>query len=523
MYTTNELLTHPLVSPAMQPTLGGLPPLLIMVGGGEILRDEQIYVAHKCANPMQYMPPDSTLTEKDREQIKKYKPTDVQLQVWDDLCHVAPTLSFTRPAKYMYRSVAQFGAWALARAQKTEIDILDDDAISVISNSTSDSDAEEHRQKDEEASHQESKGQVGQAGDALPPFKNHMIRQRVTRHGVIFPLPPAPELPGCSMDRELVGVVKQGPVKKWLEQRKLWDHKFATTKRKVHKRFIDDLAIGYEGFGEGEFPPPSALAGRRRKGTSKPAKRSKSMGLALWSLWGSKHDKMTMDREVRADRNDQNVEVTAATGVSGDGARSFADIEGQGTAAETASPTSPRSRSRRRRVTYEGQDEPDNSEGVQQEQQDAQTATAAGTGQQLLTPEYHPPHQPEVGIGVTGKRPYVDGIAVPFSLKKEAETASMMTLMSGPATPRASTSRPMSPAATESLGEGIVLHSDGKEGEPKESNGNPVTNGHHETMEKEEGNEKDVVVEPPTPLERPGLETFVTAVEALPTVKGTGS
>lgn len=142
MYATNELLSHPLVSPVMQPTLGGLPPLLIMVGGGEILRDEQVYVAHKCASPSKYMPPESTLDDRGREQIEQYKPTDVQLQVWDDLCHVAPTLSFTRPAKHMYRSVAQFGAWALARAQKTDIEILDDDDISVISSSTSDSDAE---------------------------------------------------------------------------------------------------------------------------------------------------------------------------------------------------------------------------------------------------------------------------------------------------------------------------------------------------------------------------------------------
>lgn len=109
MYTTNELISHPLVSPIMQPTLGGLPPLLVMVGGGEVLRDEQIYLAHKCANPSQYLPPDSNLDERARAQIAKYKPTDVQLQVWDDLCHVAPTLSFTRPAKYMYRAVAQFG------------------------------------------------------------------------------------------------------------------------------------------------------------------------------------------------------------------------------------------------------------------------------------------------------------------------------------------------------------------------------------------------------------------------------
>lgn len=146
MYTTNQLISHPLVSPVLQPSLGGLPPLLIMTGGGEMLRDEQIYLAHKAANPEKYPPGDAFLDELPvdgkREEITKWKPTDVQLQVWDDLCHVAPTLSFTRPAKYMYRSIAQFGAWALARAQKTEIEIMDDDDISVISKSESDDDDE---------------------------------------------------------------------------------------------------------------------------------------------------------------------------------------------------------------------------------------------------------------------------------------------------------------------------------------------------------------------------------------------
>ena len=87
----------------MQPTLGGLCPLLIMVGGGETLRDEQIYLAHKCANPTKYTPPKDMMDDHARDQLNRYKPTDVQLQVWDDLCHVAPTLSFTTPAKFMYR------------------------------------------------------------------------------------------------------------------------------------------------------------------------------------------------------------------------------------------------------------------------------------------------------------------------------------------------------------------------------------------------------------------------------------
>lgn len=142
MYAHNSLISHPLVSPILEPSLGGLPPMLIMVGGGEMLRDEQIYVAHKAADPSKYPPGDAFLDESphdhNRNQINRWKPTDVQLQVWEDLCHVAPTLSFTRPAKYMYRSIAQFGAWALARAQKTEIEILDDDDVSVISQSESD-------------------------------------------------------------------------------------------------------------------------------------------------------------------------------------------------------------------------------------------------------------------------------------------------------------------------------------------------------------------------------------------------
>lgn len=142
MYASNQLISHPLVSPILQPSLGGLPPLLILTGGGEMLRDEQIYLAHKAANPTKYAPGDAFLDESphdhNRNQVNRWKPTDVQLQVWEDLCHVAPTLSFTRPAKYMYRSIAQFGAWALARAQKTEIEILDDDDVSVISTSTDD-------------------------------------------------------------------------------------------------------------------------------------------------------------------------------------------------------------------------------------------------------------------------------------------------------------------------------------------------------------------------------------------------
>ena len=299
MYATNQLIAHPLVSPVLQPSLGGLPPLLIQTGGGEVLRDEQIYLAHKAANPPKYPPGEIFLDQYPdaREIVKKWKPTNVQLQVWDDLCHVAPTLSFTRPAKFMYRSIAQFGAWALARAQKIEIEILDDDDVSIISSgSDTDSDSSEMtKSKDRKARDGSTPtDQVGKAGDLLPPFKNHMIRQRIDRHGAIYPLDPPSSLPGLQMPANEIGVIKPGPVSKWLTAKKQWEKKFAREKRRVQEQRAKEMAKGFQGFGNADVPPPSALAGRRGLNMPKEAKKGRSWGMSLWSLWGSSHDEKTV-------------------------------------------------------------------------------------------------------------------------------------------------------------------------------------------------------------------------------------
>lgn len=480
IYTTNELLTHPLVSPALQPTLGGLPPLFIMVGGGELLRDEQIYLAHKCANPAQYLPPDALMDEHARAQVEKYKPTDVHLQVWDDLCHVAPTLSFTRPAKYIYRSVAQFSAWALARAQKTEIDILDDDQISFISNSSSTSGSEREREQGQEqerkqvADQQDEQrvttdtadreqtplGSIGKAGDPLPPFKNHMIRQRVTRHGHIFPLPPPSELPGCCMSRDLVGVVKVGTVRKWSQHKKKWDSRFKKVKARVHKKRLHDIQIGYEVFGEGEVPPPSALAGRRKIGGRELDKKrkAKSYGLSLWSLWGSKHDEMTTQREEKAEGGQPQTAMASAE--HGQGARTWSDLknqEGSNGASDRPTISLPKGkkvRAWRKLVRDEKQVQVDEVAPLGQVaggDQDGVDTRPAGpmvpapetthTGEEEekgeeeeegekppLKTGFLSPEDNQADIGVTGKRVFIGGLATPFSLRKEPETASMITL-----------------------------------------------------------------------------------------------
>ncbi|KIW41396.1 uncharacterized protein PV06_06958 [Exophiala oligosperma] len=331
MYTTNQLLAHPLVSPVLQPSLGGLPPVSILTGGGEILRDEQIYLAHKMANPAKYPlgKPYRSRYDPDDQILKKHRPTPVQLQVWDDLCHVAPTLSFTRPAKYMYRSIAQFGAWALARAQRRAIEILDDDDISIIStesdSASTDSDSEAVAAK-QGLDPSRTIGFVGRAGDPLPPFQNNMLRQRVDRGGKIYPLSEPHNLPALEMHPDEVGVVKQGPVRKWLEARKIWDSKYAHVSRKVQKERIRALANGeIKAFEDGERPPACALASRRTDRDLVVKKKRKSNLLFMWSMWGSKHDEMTLKREQEAEEGrpsqvekvDQEIPTTSPQGADG--------------------------------------------------------------------------------------------------------------------------------------------------------------------------------------------------------------
>jgi acetyl esterase/lipase len=343
MYTTNELLAHPLVSPVMQPSLGGLPPMLIQVGGAELLRDEQIYIAHKAANPTEYPPNETIMREfdPDRKILDKYPPTDVQLQLWEDLCHVTPTLSFTRPAKYMYRSIAQFGAWALSQAQNKGVEIQNDDAVSVISSASGDEEADdgkstaESTSKDADAGAEkedlvktESKlaaiGAVGKAGDPIPEFKDHMIRQRVSRHGVVFPLSPPSEMSCLALDPMTIGVPKTSPVRKWLATRASHDQRFANETKKVQKKRAKEAAAGYDDI-PGECPPPAALVNRRRNGVApEEKKRGKSWGLAMWSGWGSSHDEHTLQREQKNEKAaaEANRKQSLADGLDMNGASS---------------------------------------------------------------------------------------------------------------------------------------------------------------------------------------------------------
>ncbi|EJD08014.1 alpha/beta-hydrolase, partial [Fomitiporia mediterranea MF3/22] len=89
LYAPNNLLRHPLVSPALS-YLGGLPPLFVFAGDGEVLRDEIIYTAHKAAYPKRYpVHPEARKLYPKLEGIEDhFKPTWVHLQVYDNAPHV---------------------------------------------------------------------------------------------------------------------------------------------------------------------------------------------------------------------------------------------------------------------------------------------------------------------------------------------------------------------------------------------------------------------------------------------------
>ena len=116
------MLDHPLVTLINQGSLGGLTPICFLHGDSELLRDEQMYAAHKAAHPAAYTPSDQVLDKYPSQRASKlfygaykgaftehwtipileltqYPPTKVHLFTFDGSCHVLPTLAFATPAK----------------------------------------------------------------------------------------------------------------------------------------------------------------------------------------------------------------------------------------------------------------------------------------------------------------------------------------------------------------------------------------------------------------------------------------
>ncbi|BFZ57046.1 hypothetical protein PYCC9005_004096 [Savitreella phatthalungensis] len=334
IYATNRQLHHRYVSPVAGGSLGGLCPVLIMAGGSELLRDEIIYLAHKAADPKRYPSAELFLKLDPNEQAKldKYPPTQVHLQVYDDCCHVTPTIAMCRPAKYMYRSIANFSLWALARKSKAQQDSIiqflrDANLFYEAADPSDDEGSDVADQAHEAAQHPRTArshsaasspaGPVVTVSGIEPLYTDNMIRERVTIRGVIRPMEDVSQIECLNLDRNSIAVIKPGPVQRFMEARRQHDKKYRKRKAQIQRRRAREYARAKsEGFKLGDFgqdhPPPTAIAGRADfEDAVKLNKQTKgkSGGLInnLFSFVSSRRDK----DKINLREDDEKVQATA--------------------------------------------------------------------------------------------------------------------------------------------------------------------------------------------------------------------
>ncbi|GAA5859683.1 hypothetical protein JCM1840_006408 [Sporobolomyces johnsonii] len=307
LYATNDQLVYPFVSPAFAPSLGGLPPLYVMAGDKEVLRDEIIFMAHRAANPEKY-PVRKGILEANAERAEKgktYPPTKVHLQVYDDACHDLPLFSFTNPAKYCFRAIASFAKFVTAGPNEqaaavsstdmelpVERDPTHPDANGLLSppssqqnstsalsvGSTSTSPTLPHTHKGKKVQNLEKTIYLGTQPFNRPDYVDDMIRERVSITGVVRPMEPQAEMQALTLDPEDIGLIKEGPVKRYLAGKAIWDKKFKNEYKRVQKRREKHLKMAMREEAKRVTKRVSELQKEKKKGSGSGSSTSTQQG-----------------------------------------------------------------------------------------------------------------------------------------------------------------------------------------------------------------------------------------------------
>ncbi|KAJ4478319.1 hypothetical protein J3R30DRAFT_3480447 [Lentinula aciculospora] len=282
-YATTEQLTHPLVSPIVQGSLGNLPPLYIIAGDGEVLRDEIIHLAHRAAHPEDYPVRSEILRNGNRQKDNAAKfttPTKVHLQVFDDMCHVLTVFSFTQSAKFAYRSIAEFvkhatrdeaglepfpelqrppsrasvDSEALGEHKKRSFlqifsknaslqpgNVLHQQSTGVkLYNQEAATVADQIQHLDQVSSYSQSTAVL--KGDRLETSNSRkdgyfiMVRERVNIRGVTRDMEPREDIACLQINPAQIGLIKEAPCTRWSEGQEKWDNMFAKEANRVLKR-----------------------------------------------------------------------------------------------------------------------------------------------------------------------------------------------------------------------------------------------------------------------------------------------
>ncbi|CAB4420739.1 unnamed protein product [Rhizophagus irregularis] len=113
LYVTNKGLAIPYVSPMLAESLGNLPPLLLIAGDDERLRDEAIYFAHRSAEPTKYKGPSYNAGKFEKSPFQT--PTNTTFEIYEEMPHdfqfvdyVCTKISYDRIAKFIDRVTNTF-------------------------------------------------------------------------------------------------------------------------------------------------------------------------------------------------------------------------------------------------------------------------------------------------------------------------------------------------------------------------------------------------------------------------------
>ncbi|CAG8765556.1 7569_t:CDS:2 [Gigaspora margarita] len=106
LYCANEALAIPYISPMLAESLGDLPPILCQVGGLERFRDEAVLFGHKASSPHEYQLPSYAAKNFEKSSFKN--PTKVVLEVYDDMVHIWPLLTSSKPSQVAFERFGKF-------------------------------------------------------------------------------------------------------------------------------------------------------------------------------------------------------------------------------------------------------------------------------------------------------------------------------------------------------------------------------------------------------------------------------
>ncbi|KAG1815580.1 uncharacterized protein BJ212DRAFT_1357329 [Suillus subaureus] len=219
-YATTEQLSHPLVSPILQASLGNLCPLYILAGDGEVLRDKIIYLAHKAANPAEYPVREGVIRDGSRQKENAHKfstPTKVHSKyMMVGMCYVLTVFTFTSSADYAYHSIAKFAK----HVTQHSVEHLNRNPFPVLQQ-TPGPDVSSCAMND-------------RSGDIL------IIRERVDIHGRVRSMEPKEDITALQLRPSEIGIIKEETLVKWLEGQEEWDRRFkyrATQVMKNRKKY----------------------------------------------------------------------------------------------------------------------------------------------------------------------------------------------------------------------------------------------------------------------------------------------